>query len=403
MLRIVCIVVLIVLLLSGCSTQRAADITEESLKNDSISETKQEPANTSKSLSEELPTSEKKSTEISSSVVKKEEYKEACEKEGWFAGAINGNFKIHMKLDIIDNEIYGVYYYDKYKKNINLSGDINNKFFSVYEDKSNGIIDAVFVTDELIQGVWSDENNSYPVYLVKVGSNIAIPEEPDNNGVKWKGDWKGTKLTYYSGSELNITPIFNNLIQFELSAFNGTHTGGFSAVALINKDNAFYAGENNAEFVFSLNDEGNIELKTNDYNYFCGAGVAYDSIYTNEPLNIVPPTAKEVGLVYSDEQDELFKELTGEYYDTFINYAQIYGDEKDIDGIGAKVRVFGIQGFFNTSIVMINPKDNSIIAAIDNGDAIYYFTNNKKYENLPKTIQNWCDERSGLEVIKKIE
>lgn len=334
---------------------------------------------------------------------KKEEKVNSDNEVDWFVGAINGNLKIHMKLTVENDKVSGVYYYDTYKKNIELTGDISNNFFTVYEKNLSGSIEGVFISDELIEGVWSDSENTYTLYLIKEGSNISIPKEPDSSLQKWEGDWKGIESGCYAGSELIIYPVFDNLIKFQLTAFNGTHIGDFSALALFNNDNAIYKGEDDIEFRISLDNEDNIRLDTSDYSYSCGYGVAFDSIYTKKILNNSNPSAKEVGLVYSDEQEAMFKELTGDYYNEFIQYAQFYTDEEDVDEIGADVRLFHLRGYSNASIVMINQNDNTIMAAIDGGDAIYYFTNNKAFTNPPKTIEKWYNEKNGLKVIKIIK
>ncbi len=80
---------------------------------------------------------------------------------------------------------------------------------------------------------------------------------------------------------------------------------------MIKNDVAIYKGENNTKLRFSLDDNHDIALDTNDYTYYCGMGVGYDSVYTKRELTISPPTAKEAGLVYTDEQEKIFKKLTG--------------------------------------------------------------------------------------------
>lgn len=316
----------------------------------------------------------------------------------WLVGAINGDLKIHMKLYVEKNKVAGVYYYDDYKKNINLSGDIYNNNFSLYEEDAKGSIDAIFITDELIEGVWHDDKNIYPIYLIKEGSNIPIPQAPDRNVMKWKNSWKGKNLGFYSGSELTITPVFNNLMRFDISAFDGTHSGGFLSLALIEDDTAVYKGENDTYLKFILKEDGDIYLDTNDYNYYCGMGVEYDSVYTEHKVEAIPPTAMEVGLVYSEEQERIFKELTGEHYKDFINYAQYYSEEEEVKEVGFSVRYFGLRGYFNAAIVMINQTDNTILAAVEWADAIYYFANNKAYTNPPDTIKIWCEEKTGMKI-----
>ncbi len=316
---------------------------------------------------------------------------------GWFVGAINETLHIHIQLNITDNKVSGVYYYDKYKKNIELYGEINNYHITLFEKASTGNIEAIFISEELIEGIWRDDKNTYPFYAIKEGSSLFIPEKPSSEDMKWKGNWRGVHGDYYSNSDLTINPIFHNLIEFDIAAISGTHLGGFSSLAIITDNNlAVYKGENDTELKFALNDDGDISLDTNNYSYYCGMGVGYDSIYTQKEISILPPTAKEVGLVYTDEQETIFKELTGEYYNTFIQYAQFYADEEDLDKMGADVRTFGMLGYTNAAIVMINQRNNTILAAIEVGDTVYYFSNNQNYTHPPKTIKDWSKDINNI-------
>lgn len=392
-------ILLVVLLLSGCNVHKDKSQNHQEISNNYSSKVAED--EDGQEISNENMSD--KDDENIEKLAKQNNEEETDDESDWFVGAINENLKIHMKLFIKDDKVSGVYYYDKYKKNIKFNGYISNNCFIVYEGKSNNCIEAIIISDNLIQGVWTDDTIMYPMYLIKQSCDESIPEEPNNSLMQWGGIWKGIRSGYYAGSELLVYPIFNNLIKFEITAFSGTHSGGFSSLALVNDDAAVYKGENDTEFRFSLNNENNIELDTNDYSYYCGMGVSFDSVYTKDSLSIQQPSAKEVGLVYSDEQEKELKELTGEYYDTFIQYAQFYSDGEDLDNVGANVRIFGIRGYYSAAIVMINEKDNIIIAAVDGGEAIYYFTNNKLYSDLPETIQQWCNEKNGLKVIKIIK
>lgn len=401
--RKILFMILIIGLLSSCTAHKEISQKQEVMKNKSTIEEEKEVKNN------QIINESNKSSKDAEPIQAMQNEENTNDEVDWFEGAINGNLKIYMKLVVENDKVSGIYYYDKYKKNIELSGDISNNYFTAYEKDLNGIIEGVFISDELIEGVWSDADNTYPLYLVKKGSNISIPKDPDNSLKKWEGNWKGVKSNCYVSSDLTIYPLFDNLIKFELTAFNGTHIGTFSELALFNDNNAIYIGENDItgegdiEFRFSLDNEDNIKLDTNDYSYGCGQGVAFDSVYTKKTLNISAPSAKEAGLVYSDQQEAIFKELTGDHYDEFIQYAQFYTDEEDLDEIGAKVRTFHLRGYSNAAIVMINEKDNAIIAAIDGGDAVYYFTNNKIYTNPPKTIEKWYKGKNGLEMVKIVK
>jgi len=61
-------------------------------------------------------------------------------------------------------------------------------------------------------------------------------------------------------------------------------------------------------------------LNSNDYSFYCGMGVEFGSEYVKGGIDIKMPTALEVGIVETKEQDELFKKLVGDKYSDFIMY-----------------------------------------------------------------------------------
>lgn len=89
------------------------------------------------------------------------------------------------------------------------------------------------------------------------------------------------------------------------------------------------------------------------------------------------------------EQDKIFKELTGDDYNTFLQYAQICRKEDDVDGLGASVRKLSLIGYRNAAIIMIRAKDNTFWAAVGGGNDIHYYTNDKSAKGIPKTIASW--------------
>ncbi|GKX31289.1 hypothetical protein SH1V18_37690 [Vallitalea longa] len=108
------------------------------------------------------------------------------------------------------------------------------------------------------------------------------------------------------------------------------------------------------------------------------------------------PSAKSVGICYKNEQEDIFKELVGEYYEEFIDISQYYRDIEDKDNLGMKVRIFGKKGYGNSAIVMVDDIKNQFMTAIDGEDGICYFSNvdNEKFSNEPpKTIDEWVGNR----------
>lgn len=99
-----------------------------------------------------------------------------------FKGAINNNINLHMTLSIKNDgysgrEIIGSEYYDAYKKNIQIKGDIDdNNNFVFYEvdvnnpDKHTGTFSGTISNLNSISGSWISEDGSkeYPFYLTKL-------------------------------------------------------------------------------------------------------------------------------------------------------------------------------------------------------------------------------------------
>lgn len=249
---------------------------------------------------------------------------------------------------------------------------------------------STFRSDQTSQEV--SEQNQEIEEKVKKEQYSGKEAQKDNNLDQWYGQWIGEKSTYYTSSELNIKPLSDNLVEFELTAFSGCHTGYYKDTVNIENEKAVHKTRDNIEFIFKLDERGRIQLQSNDYTYYCGYGVKFDSVYVKE-LKIKPPTAIKVGIVDTNEQEKIFKTLTGDMYDTFIDYAQYYFEE-DNDYRGYRLRTFGLRGYSNAAVVMLNNKKNYIIAAVDSSSGVYYYTNDENYKKKPpEFIKEWLGDR----------
>ena len=118
--------------------------------------------------------------------------------KNWFAGTI-GDAKIHAKLEVLDDKVSGVYYYDQYKTNINLEGYINDfddmkdfRTISLTEDTDKrGKIVGVLRTNDYIEGYWKSDNIIYPMYLIREGMDITPPKKLSEEINKFDGEWTG--------------------------------------------------------------------------------------------------------------------------------------------------------------------------------------------------------------------
>lgn len=330
--------------------------------------------------------------------------------DGWFAGFI-GDKRIHAKIDISEDKVSGVYYYDDYKTNIKLEGYLSvfdelkdfQMFYLSEDTDERGVICGVFRTNDYIQGCWKNDDVIYPMYLIKEGSDITSPRQPGAESKRFDGHWTGKESGYFAGSEADIKVLFDDLIYYELSAFNGTASGALCSFGIIEnnvaktvfKDTTYDEKKENVVFKFR-GEKDFLHLDSNFYSYDCGAGVAFDSDYVKGKIDIEMPTALEVGIVDTEEQDELFEKLVGDKYGDFIMYTSVvFYDEEIWNGEKVKVGESYLRGYVGCCSYIIS-KDH-IYAAIGGNDGIYYYTNDKNYaDKIPEPMAEWANKDCGI-------
>ncbi|WP_038290907.1 hypothetical protein [Acetivibrio straminisolvens] len=324
--------------------------------------------------------------------------------DGWFAGFI-GNKPVHAKINISEDKVSGVYYYDEYKTSIKLEGYIDDfiemkDYRTVYlsEDTDvNGKILGIFRTDDYIQGCWIKDDVIYPLYLIRESASIAAPKQPGANSKKFEGYWTGKESGYFAGSRAEIKVLFDDLIFYSLSAFNGTHSGILDGFGIIEnnvartafKDKTYFSKDENVVFKFTIENDS-LHLDSNDYSFYCGAGVEFGSDYVRGEIDIKMPTAMEVGIVETEEQDKLFRELVGDKYSDFIMYTSyVFYWELTWNGEEVKAGQSYLRGYSGRCWYIISKEH--IYAAIIEDDGIYYYTNDKNYANkIPEPMTEWA-------------
>ena len=330
--------------------------------------------------------------------------------ENWFTGFI-GDLKIHAKIEVSGDKVSGIYYYDQYKTNIKLEGYIDNifemkefKVISLTEDTDKkGEIKGVLRTNDYIQGYWKSGDAIYPMYLIREGLDITLPKKPSREISKFDGHWTGTNSGYFASSHAYIKALFDDLIYYELEAFNGTHSGVVESFGIIDsgsaktvfKDTTYDEKHENVFFEFKIEDDL-LKLNSNMYDYMCGMGVMFDSEYVLGDIEISMPTALEVGIVETEEQDKLFKKLVGDKYSDFISYTTFVDySEVIMDGEKVKAGKSYLRGAYGCCFYIISSKH--IYAAIIGDEEIYYYTNDKNYaKKIPEPMAEWAGKRGNI-------
>lgn len=116
-------------------------------------------------------------------------------------GAINNSLKVHMNIQINDGKVQGSYYYDNYKTDIQLKGDIEaNRMITLKEYSKDGTVTGTFegwyVPGIRIEGSWINEKTKVAlIFELKILNGI------DENA-KWAGEWKRMNSGQFSTANL---------------------------------------------------------------------------------------------------------------------------------------------------------------------------------------------------------
>lgn len=323
----------------------------------------------------------------------------------WFTGKI-GDSKIHAKLDISGDKVTGVYYYDKNKEEIKLEGYYDYSaylkdyhMFFVYEGSSQkSWLIGLIRSEDYIVGLWKSEDKEYPMYLIREGSDQTPPKEPGSQIMKMNGYWNGMNNGYFSKSSADIYVLFDDLIYYELFAMNGTHSGELESFAIVKNKTAeslfqeqtnYTEPKENISFRFQLEGD-NLVLDSNKYDFWCGMGVGYDSKYTKEDIEIPVPTALELEIVDTQEQEDQFRELTGDQYESFIQLTQFVAYEDiTMDGKTVKAGESYLRGMNGCCYYILS--ENKLYLAFNNYESIDYYTNDSEYmDKLPQPMLDWA-------------
>lgn len=333
-----------------------------------------------------------------------------------YVGAINGNLSIHMRLAIHDGKLSGSYYYDSIKRDIILRGKMDGPQIRIGEYDDSGREKAefrgIFVAPDRIEGVWTVYNPKregfhrdvwttiYPFYLqAEYGDGAYEAGQSAQNSEAWAGLWRRPVLTSASYGEVKILFVTDRSFWFELYQQSGGSSGVVRGMAVFEDGGAVFRDERGGAVHFNLQN-GKLRITTNDKLIgYAGNGVMLDGEYTRgEPRRRTFYQDTEV--LESLAQEEQFKEMTGPYYERFINYFHLGGRNESLDGPDIKAFSGYMRALwpYYQCIVMRSSRGAMWAAILTdndslNGSVIVYFASDKDYgEPIPKTIAKWIQD-----------
>lgn len=324
-----------------------------------------------------------------------------------YVGVLADN-NIHMQLFPSDNgKLNGTYYYDAFQQDIMLDGYMtDNGAINLIEYDEYGTRRAtfkgVFVTPDAVEGVWIDRNinvrkeKPLQFFLVKEDTQGTTNDTPINEN--WNGVHKRDGSSF-TPANIEISYNTGKSFWFVLSSYSGANTGLVSGVALINGNTAIYSDNNGGILNFELNNGGLTITQNYKMSSYAGLGVYFAGNYLKGELQQKSITLADLK-VLTPSQEDIFKELVNDHYQSFTKTAQMVSQQNDLDGFGARVYTMGVRGLFTIleSIIMVRD-DGKIWAAVIEDGNVYYFTNTNRTKALPLTIEKWRERFINRTVI----
>ncbi|MEK3716570.1 hypothetical protein [Paenibacillus sp. FSL R7-0333] len=329
-------------------------------------------------------------------------------------GAINGNLPIHMSIKVESGgKLTGSYYYDKYKKTIRLTGNVNGKIAHMYEydakGKETGHFQGWWIPGTGFAGVWSNPDGTRQLPVEALTSAAAASSKVPS-AADWQGEWYMQSQSPFYGSYVEFSNVKSDKLVFSVDAYDGAHSGQlYEESAVVRKRMAVYKEEDGSVVFFYLLN-GKLYVTSPSPVYSAGANVTYTGEYTRDPNEKVY-TLKDTGVFKTAAEDKAFRKLVGEDYDLFLYSMQLLDEPKDLDGKGARVVQGGVRGLFTftEAIIMYDKQGHFWAAALDSDEAsdsdevpetfVRFYTNVPGTSKLPKTIVQWMEPFSDYEVV----
>lgn len=220
------------------------------------------------------------------------------------------------------------------------------------------------------------------------------------------GEWNRLGDNLHCNSEVTFFVTDEGYVSFSLKTNCGAHIGEVEGYAVDGDEWLIFSDSSSeAEIRFSFAGDTMI-VEQNEASYiYCGSGVSFEGKYLKGPKREVNFSLAEQGILLNPYQEDILKQLVGDYYDYLLYCFHIVEDLVDIDDLGAKVtggRVMGL-ALAMEAIIMANPENILWLAFVDSEQeppVIRYYTNCPSFaDTIPQTIEHWVQKFPDYEVI----
>ncbi|MEN8512989.1 lysozyme inhibitor LprI family protein [Burkholderia sp. RS02] len=188
-------------------------------------------------------------------------------------------------------------------------------------------------------------------------------------------------------------------LHFELGANNGANTGGLDGDIVLHGDSGTYRNDKCRLDFDRKGGRIRVTQQGGDFDCGAGAGVVYAGDYVTASQFQARPQADLLSLkvVTDATQNATAHKLLGADYPTLVDMVNDSADEKDLDGLNARVKSYWVRGIAttNAAIVMSRGTDlwiGLLVFDAQNKVRMRYYSNAQAWKKtVPKTIQAWHD------------
>ncbi|NIF59537.1 hypothetical protein F3J27_14740 [Enterobacter sp. Ap-916] len=222
-------------------------------------------------------------------------------------------------------------------------------------------------------------------------------------GFDWQGTWWNITAANRSGGKLTFSRNAEWSLTLDIRAWAGINHDDFTAEAqkiygmvIVEK----VQSTSNCKLLLIPRQNGSIQVHSNG-EWGCKlsmpVGVFVDGRYVKSAKDPRPKaTLLSIGIFPDVETDNRFREMVGNDYQNFVDAANVYIYQDDIDNIGAKVIAMWVRGEANrhTAIIMYTPEGKMWAARTSPGkkggqEAKFYRSKSNEADPLPRTIRGW--------------
>lgn len=224
-----------------------------------------------------------------------------------------------------------------------------------------------------------------------------------NRDFVWEGAWWNMLSPNMSGGRIQFSRNAQWSVTLDIRAWAGLNKDEFTAEArrlygMLVVERIVETSD--CKLLLIPKNDGSLQAYSNA-DWGCRlsmpTGVFLDGAYKKSDVDPRPKaTLLSLGIFPDGAFDNKFRALVGEDYQNFVNSANVYIYQNDIDNIGAKVLSMWVQGAANsrTAIIMYTPKGEiwaGRISPVKKGGLAlhYYSTEGNDQRKMPRTLAAW--------------